>query len=239
MGERSKVSYKIYGLGKAKHVNFHGESVLPLYIQVVFERNNIIFKSYYFDLFSKFNYSSADPRKIPTPSIKEIEDVERSTIEFIIEKLGENFSLDSFKRAYKFYSLDLCTETEKGFVDYMETYFKDEGLRTFATTVTSGFPGNKTIDLVGDFKLLFNKSVFERFIGNSVYYAPPYLPINSFAVKLKALPLRYISVREWEEEIYSKDFDSYLAKSYNDEQQVTIKNSINLWIEEHRKASLG
>jgi hypothetical protein len=85
-GKEYKVTYKTYFNERLKKSQFHTRLMHPLYVQVIFDRIPIIFKSYYFDLFSKPKYAIRVAAQVFTPDIKEIIQKEEALIEFIIEK---------------------------------------------------------------------------------------------------------------------------------------------------------
>ena len=124
MEKTYKVTYKTYFNDRLKKVFFHGVPTYPLYIQVTFDRRTIVFKSYYFELFSKPRYAIFQTNKIHGPAIMDIIEKENELIDFVIDKTLANFSLELFKQEYNFYSKDLCDEMEEGFSDYLFIFSK-------------------------------------------------------------------------------------------------------------------
>ena len=80
-----KVTHKTYYNERLKKSLFHTKLMHPLYVQVIFDRIPIIFKSYYFDLFSKPKYAIRVAGQVFTPDIKEIIAKETTLLEFIID----------------------------------------------------------------------------------------------------------------------------------------------------------
>jgi hypothetical protein len=119
MEKTYRVTYKTYFNDRLKKVIFHGVHTYPLYVQVTFDRKTIVFKSYYFELFSKPRYAILQTDKIHSPTIKYIIEKENELIDFIIDKTLPNFSLEVFKREYNLYCKDLCDEMEEGFMEYI------------------------------------------------------------------------------------------------------------------------
>ncbi|MGZ3814942.1 MAG: hypothetical protein ACXVA0_24620, partial [Mucilaginibacter sp.] len=182
-----KISYKTYFNDRLKPVNFHGLTTYPLYVQVTFARKTHFFKSYYFELFAKERYFL----KIPGTSIAEgpgllqVIAMETEVIKFIAAKHQDDFSLEVFKKEYAFYSKDLCDELESGFTDYLYTFFYDEGLPALAETIKTGSKSTIAYHIVQDLKGVLNKTICDKLIENSFYYAPPYLPIYGFMKEVK------------------------------------------------------
>ena len=56
MEKESTISYKVYSNERLKKVLFYGKEIYPLYIQVIYDRKPIYFKSYFFDLLSQEKY---------------------------------------------------------------------------------------------------------------------------------------------------------------------------------------
>lgn len=211
----SKISYRIYYNERLKQVDFHGQQTHPLYIQVTFNRRPIYFKSYYFELFSKPRYFLVVPGiGSKGPDIAEVIEREKEVIEFIIEKHKDNFSLDVFKTAYAHYSKDLCDTTEKGFIDYLFHFFWDEGMPAYRDVFSQGSKKVIAFEMVRDMKRSFNQPLYERLIGHSLYYAPPYLPLYGFMERRKRWPMLILTVMEMEENETKTAFKEYLIHNF-------------------------
>jgi hypothetical protein len=209
-----KVTYKTYYNERLKKSLFHTRLMYPLYVQVIFDRIPIIFKSYYFDLFSKAKYAIRIVGEVHPPTIKEIIQKEKILIEFIIDKNKDDFSLELFKKQYAFYSRDLLDIMEDDFLDYIFTFLHDEGLPYLADTIKKGAKDCQLYDLVRDIKIAFNSTAYKKLIGNSFYYAPPYLPLYAFAEELKRPPFTILTVMEWEQPETKSKFISFYKEHY-------------------------
>lgn len=217
MGKAGKdytVTYKTYFNERLKKSPFHTRLMHPLYAQIIFDRIPIIFKSYYFDLFSQAKYSIRVAGKVFTPDIKEIIQKEEVLIEFIIEKNRDNFSLDLFKKEYAFYCGDLLDLMEADFIQYLFTFLQDEGLPYLADTIKKGVTDCKSYDIVQDMKSAFNEKTYKRLIENSCYYAPPYLPLYAFTEKPRRTPLTCFTVMEWMQPGTKDAFAAFFKKHY-------------------------
>ncbi len=215
MEKSYKIAYKVQPYERLQKVSFHGKLTHPLYIQVTFDRKSIIFKSYYFDLFSKPGYGKNQHGRRYGSTIKDVINTENKLIDFIIAKNIQDFSLDLFKKEYDFYCQDLCDLSEEGFVDYLFTYFNDAGLPTFADAIRKVGKTGSLTDLVKDLETALKPNIYGELIENSFYYAPPYWPLNSFVQHTKKWPLRYFSVMEWCDAKIKSDFASFIAKYFN------------------------
>ena len=213
-----KVTYKTYFNERLKKSQFHTRLMHPLYVQVIFDRIPIIFKSYYFDLFSKPKYAIRVSGQVFTPDIKEIIQKEEALIEFIIEKNRDDFSLELFKKEYAFYCRDLLDLMEADFLDYLFTFLHDEGLPALADTIKKGAADCKSYDIVQDMKRVFNDKTYKKLIEHSFYYAPPYLPLYAFTEKPRRTPLTCFTVMEWEQPDTRDEFAAFFKKYFPGEQ---------------------
>jgi len=211
-----KITYKTYFNNRLKQVNFHGTTTYPLYVQVTFARKTHFFKSYYFELFAKERYSLKIPGTsiAEGPGILQVISLETAVIKFIAEKHPDDFSLDLFKKEYDYYSKDLCDEMENGFIDYLYTFFYDEGQPALAETIKTGSKHAVAYDLVRDLKGVLNKIIADKLIANSFYYAPPYLPIYGFMKEAKRWSLLCLTRKEWELAETKKAFELYVKSHY-------------------------
>ncbi|MEI9959390.1 MAG: hypothetical protein WDM90_24425 [Ferruginibacter sp.] len=216
MAKTYKVAYKVHLYERLQKVNFQGELTFPIYIQVTFDRKSIIFKSYYFELYSKPRFRKILHDKIYGPQLKEVIKKENSLIDFVIDKNIEHFSLDLFKKEYDFYCRDVLDLMEEGFIDYLHTYFNDAGLPAFAETVKEGGRLGLINDLIGDMKTVLKPNIYNELIENSFHYAPPYLPLNDFIQLRKKWPLRDFSVMEWQDVNLKNSFSLHMRKYFKD-----------------------
>jgi hypothetical protein len=195
-------------------------------VQVTFDRKSIFFKSFFFDLFSKPKYAARIAGEVFGPDIKDIIKKEESLIEYIIDKNQDNFSLDLFKTEYAYYGRDLLDMMEPGFLDYLYTFFHDEGLPYLAETIKDGAFGCKLYDLVKDFKSSLNPKLYQKLWDNSFYYSPPYLPLCAFNEKPQRTLLTAFTVMDWEQPGVKDRFVMFMSKNYPDQNNISVINEI-------------
>jgi hypothetical protein len=224
-----KVTYKTYYNDRLKKSFFHNKLMLPLYVQVIFDRIPIIFKSYYYALFSKPKYAIRVAGQVYAPDIKEIIKKEETLIEYIIDKNLKSFSLNLFKKEYAFYSRDLLDITEEGFLNYLHTFFQDEGMPVIADTFKAGASDFKQYDLVQDLKRSLIPTLYKKLLENSFFYAPPYLPLCAFTLKSQRTPLTSLTVLEWEQPITQQRFADFFRVRYPDKNVAQILEEIKKW----------
>jgi hypothetical protein len=208
-----KISFKIYFNDRLKQVYFHGITTHPLYVQVTYERRTIFFKSYYFELLSKERYLLTVPgtgiRK--GPDLLDVIKKETEVIKFITDKHADDFSLELFKKEYAHYSKDLCEELECGFINYLHTFFWDEGMPALGDIMLHGSKNVIAFDAVRDMKSSFNKALYDKLIEHSFYHAPPYLPVYGFMKESKQWPMLILTVMEWERPETQAAFREYAS----------------------------
>jgi hypothetical protein len=211
-----KISYKTYFNYRLKQINFHGVTTYPLYVQVTFARKTHFFKSYYFELFAKERYFLKIPGTsiAEGPGILQVISMETEVIRFIANKHPDDFSLELFKKEYDYYSKDLCDELESGFIDYLYTFFYDEGMPSLAETIKAGSKSTIAYGLVRDLKSVLHETVNDKLIANSFYYAPPYLPVYGFMKEAKKWPMLCLTRREWELAETKEAFKAYVKRHY-------------------------
>jgi hypothetical protein len=223
-----KITYKTYLNDRLKEVDFHGKLTHPLYVQVTYERKTIFFKSYYFELFSKPRYLLVVPPLPPKgPTMEEVIGKEKEVIDFIIAKHEKDFSLETFKQAYAYYSKDLCDLTEKGFMDYVFNFLWDKGMPILGDIMKWGGKHVIAYDLVRDMKRALNKTLYDELVENSFHYAPPYLPLYGFMQQTKRWPMLCLTRKEWELAETKKAFTTYLAIYYPDMDTAKLVRLIN------------
>lgn len=217
MGKKEKeykITYKLFYNDRLKKSLFHTKMMYPLYVQIIYGRIPITFKSYYYDLFTKSKYAIRVAGKVYSPDIKEIIEKEEALIEFIIKKNAKEFSFDLFKKEYAYYSRDLLNLMEEDFLDYLYTFLQDEGLSYLADAIKKGATDIKLYELVQDFKKSLSPSLYKKLIENSFFSSPPYLPLYAFALQPKRTPLVTFNVMEWEQPETEPEFITFFRKHY-------------------------
>lgn len=230
MEKTYKVTQKIYFNDRLKKVFFHGAPTYPLYVQLTFDRKTIVFKSYYFDLFSKPRYVIFMNGSMHGPTIKEIIKKETELIDFIIDKNLADCSLEKLKADYTFYCKDLCDEMETGFIDYLFIFFQDKGIPALATTIKEGIKFRIAYEVVRDLKIALVPSLYSELIANSFYYAPPYPALYGFMQQIKKWPVLCLTVMEWQDNKIKTLFTHYLNENYKNLDAVSITGQINKFI---------
>lgn len=209
----SNVSYKPYHNEKLKEVDYHGQKIHPLYIRMNFAADHLRFKSLYFNLFSNKNKAVHAGRVNRVPTIKEILKLEDEVITFIIDKLGDGFTLKKFEVWYKYYTQDLCAISEDVYNDFLRIYLSDIGVPAFARSLFEGNKNEIIYQVVDDMGLIVQEATYNKLIVASYNFTPPYLLIYAFAKHLKKWPV-ILPMIEWENESTQERFVKYLNEFY-------------------------
>jgi hypothetical protein len=230
MEKTYKVTYKTYFNDRLKKVIFHGVHTYPLYVQVTFDRKTLVFKSYYFDLFSMPRYVILMNGNMHGPSSSEIIKKETELLDFVIDKNLANCSLEKLKADYTFYCKDLCNEMEAGFIDYLFVFFKDKGMPAFAATIKEGSRFKVAYDIINDLKIALKPALYNEVIENSFHYAPPYLPVYGFMNEIKRWPMFCLSVMEWQDLRIKEKFKAYVNSYLKNQNVVGVTDQLEKFI---------
>lgn len=239
MEKTYKVTYKTYFNDRLKKVFFHGALTFPLYVQLTFDRKTIVFKSYYFDLFSKPRYVIFMNGSMHGPSIKEIIKKETELIDFIIDKNLADCSLEKLKVDYTFYCKDLCDEMETGFIDYLFVFFHDKGMPALATTIKEGIKFRIAYEVVKDLKIAFVPGLYKELIENSFYYGNPYLALFGFMQQTKKWPMLCITVMEWQDENIKEKFTKNLLIDFKQIEAYKVLEQVDKFIKTFENTFYG
>ncbi len=208
-----QVTYKVFGNEKIREVSFHGKLVEPLYIQLIFDRRNTVYKCNLFDLFLKPKYGIRVAGELHPPRIAEVIEREEKLVEFVINKHPDDFSLELFKREYDHYSRDLLDEMEPGFLVYLHIFFQDEGMPHLADALNVAAPPVHLADVVRDLKRALKPDLYGRLVEHSFYHAPPYLPLFQFAEQIRR-PLTSLTLMDWKDDALKEGFSKFMGKYY-------------------------
>jgi hypothetical protein len=211
-----RVTYKVYPNTKIKQVNWHGKLVYPLYIQLIYDRRNTVYKSNLFDLYVKPKYGIRVAGELHPPRLEEVIVREEKLVEFIIDKHPEDFSFELFKKEYDFYSRDLLDEMEPAFVFYMHTFFQDEGMPHLADALRSGSGDVHAADVVRDLKRCIKPDLYGRLVEHSFLYTP-YLALFQFAGGNPRHGLTSLLLFDWDNIIVKDNFNEFIRKYYSNQ----------------------
>jgi len=227
MEKEFTISYKVYPNERLKLLPFHGKEVYPLYIQLIYNRKPIYFKSYFFDLLSKEKYIIDFVGGKKNPGQNEIIAKEERVLDFVIEnakKNIDNITSEIIQENYYKYSKDLLTIMDNGFKDYLHTFFLDEGQAELATVVEVSGEKILSSNFINGFKSALKPELFKRLLENAPYYGPAYLPLYTFIKQKNQEIFATFSVYQWE--IYQDEFQLFLKKEYPDYSFKEIQNYI-------------
>jgi len=232
-----KISFKTYLNDRLKQVDFHGQLTYPLYVQVTYERKTIFFKSYYFELFSKPKYAMQLPDgSIKGPDLEQIIEKENEVIRFVMDKLKDGFSLETFKKLYAHFSTDLCDATEFDFITYLYLFFDDKELPHMAELIKWGILHIDTYNLVIEFKKILKRSLYTELIEQAYKKAPPYLQLYNFMMYTKKRPLLCFTAMEWDNIETIRSFKDYAKLHYSNLNSTKLVGQVNNWPKYRRKA---
>ena len=229
-----QVTYKVYHNERLKKVNFHGKLVYPLYLRLTFDRRTTEYRSNLFDLFMKPKYGIRVSGEIFPPHIDKIIEREEKLIEFVIDRHKGDFSLDLFKREYDYFSRDLLDEMEPTFMEYLLTFFEDEGMPFLGLALVGSQQEVSLYDVMLDFKRSLKPDLYQRLIDHSFFFAPPYFSLHQFIEIPLRQPLQIFPVMDWEDSSARKRFQDFMKKSYPQQDGTGLLDQIDTWLKRER-----
>lgn len=225
-----QVTYKVYPNERIKKVSFHGKLMYPLYIRLTFDRRSTEYKSNLFDLFMKPKYGIRVSGQVYPPSIEKVIKREEKLIEFVIDRHPDDFSLEVFKQEYDYYSRDLLDEMEPGFMNYIQTFFEDEGMPNLGDVLANSRWEVSLYEVIRDLKMALKPDLYQHLIDHSFHYAPPYFPLYQFIETPLRPPLAVLTVMDWEIPATRKAFVEFMGKFYPDIDIATVLKAIARYI---------
>lgn len=211
-----QVTYKVYPNERLKKVSFHGKPMYPLYIRLTFDRRTTEYRSNLFDLFMKPKYGIRVSGQVYPPPIEKVIQREEKLIEFVIDRHPDDFSLEVFKQEYDYYSQDLLDGMEQGFMNYLQTFFEDEGMPYLGDALANSQREVALFDVVRDLKMALKPDLYQRLIDHSFDYALPYYPLHQFAERSVKRPLTCMILMDWEGASTEEGFTEFMKKNYPD-----------------------
>ena len=229
-----QVTYKVYHNERLKKVSFHGKLVYPLYLRLTFDRRTTEYRSNLFDLFMKPKYGIRVSGEIFPPHIDKIIEREENLIEFVIDRHKDEFSLDLFKREYDYFSRDLLDEMEPAYMEYLLTFFEDEGMPFLGLALVRSQREVSLYNVMLDFKRSLKPDLYQRLIDHSFLFGPPCFPLYQFIETPLRQPLQIFTVMDWEDSSNRKKFQDFMKKSYPQQDGADLLDQIDTWLKREK-----
>jgi len=233
MNKPNKISYKTYFNNRLREVHWHGFITYPLYLQITYKRKSIFFKSYYFELLSKPKYINFVTQGQQESLLATVRQKEIELCEFLIQKVENRFLLDKFKEQYIHYSKDLLNAMEPCFVNYIATFFSNEGLITIADVFRINTSKYCSFELINDIKRSLKPEMNKKLIDYLFTLAPPYLQLYQYlTVNPPQSYLQTFSV--WEYTLSELQIIEFLKQYYpNTDYHITLKSLQSLLLQQY------
>ena len=231
--KRSQITYSVVYNKTKQKVDFHGKLTYPLYVEMIFNREHRRYKSSLFTQFLQPKYGIRIAGELHPPKLELIVDHETKLVEFVIDKNLENFSLEVFKKEYEFNSKDILNLMEPNFFAYFYTFLQDEGLPYLAETIraTAIEKNVNMFNLFEDQRIAWKEKLYNRLLEHAFYYGPPYLPLSRFIQEYPLLPLKCMTVMDWNTETVKSAFSEFLTKNYPVADPIKMSEGIDRYIE--------
>lgn len=214
MKKQLKLSYKIYANTRLQNVTFHGQVTAPLYIQLIYNKKPVYFKSSYFDQLSSPKYAIQSILGYHAPVVSQVIGLEEELLEYLCKKQTDNIDVDALKANYYLLSRDLLFHLEEGFQRYLTTFFQDEGLPVLAFLIFEGGKKSTAEQILNDLKISIDKHLFKKLLENATHYAPPYIPLCAFLRTNKKQLVPLLPVLEWSSVEFKNNFKTFLGANF-------------------------
>lgn len=214
MQKPSKISYKLYHNERIHPVLFHGQEVYPLYIQLIYDRKPVYFKSYFFDLLSNEKYVISGGQGDQHPGMNEVISKEKRLLNYLTQ--ADQFSFTTWKEDYLRNSFDLLYYMDQDFKDYMQVFFMDEGKPEFSRIVSGAKFLITSNSLLKALNGSLKPALYNKLIEHAAYYAPPYLPLEAFIKTYTGNAFSTFSLYEWNDPVLQSACKDFLLKKYPD-----------------------
>jgi hypothetical protein len=188
--EHYNVSFKTYFNERIKPTVFRGKESYPLYVQVIFDRKSLFFKSYYFKLFSHPKYDFLGT------TFSQIDKLESRVIDFFIDMYSERFELDIIRRNYGLTCLDVLDFVEGAFKKWLISYLKEEGFPGLSALVEHAVHQVCAIHLWDDLRKIMDPEIFKE-MEKVAMLAGAYLPLAMYVRHVSPEGPFCLPVYEW------------------------------------------
>jgi hypothetical protein len=220
--EYYKVTYKTYYNERVKKVSFQGGETYPLYVQVTYDRKTIIFKSYYFDIFSQTKYDYFGT------TMAQIDELENRVMDFVTARYADEFSLDRVPSRYKMFSIDVLDTMEEPFKEWMIRFFETEKLPGYAAMIRSVMKEVSAMHLLDEFKIGLSSPIYNRLEEKAARQGPPYIPLASFIRQKQSKGPICLPLHEWIQEEKQFEIEDFIDANYGDYDFMKILINIKL-----------
>ncbi|MBX2944105.1 MAG: hypothetical protein KF860_17375 [Cyclobacteriaceae bacterium] len=223
MRKPGKITYVLYPNERRAAGLFGDKAQHPIYIRLIHNRSPRYFKSYYFDLLSRPKYSTIGIKS--EVLLEQVKEREEALLNFLVLKHKDSFDFDLFKKEYPFYAEDLLYRMEGYFLEYMVTFFADEGLPSISRTLYEGGKIDTCYSILNQLRSSLKESTYNKLIENAVWYGPPYIPIYKFAKQKNPNLVPVFSVKDWRNNVKKQELTEFI-KSFHPAYAETFEDYI-------------
>lgn len=224
-----RITYKTYFNTRLKQGDFHGTETHPLYAQVTYRQQTIFFKSNMFDLFSEQHFGRLKGKRQKAPSLDFVRQKEEDLLGYTVEQLRDDFSLDSFKEAYKYYSTDLCASTGDALRVSMALNMSLKGEGNFWKALAAGSEQYVLHDVLNEAARLFKQEVYKT-LKAELASSPPYMELYGFMRQYKKWPDMVLTVMEWENPKTQQAFSECMQAHFPERDIQATIGSVERWL---------
>ena len=122
---------------------------------------------------------------------------------------------------------------EQGFMNYLQTYFEDEGMPYLGDALANSRKEVAIFDVTRDLKIALKPDLYQRLVDQSFYYSLPYFPLQQFAEQWVGRPLTALTVMDWGD-IAKAGFTEFMKKYHPDKKLPDILAVIDKYIKQVR-----
>jgi hypothetical protein len=199
-----KVTYKTLHYDRVKPVTFRDTEVFPLYIQITYDRKTTYFKSSFFEIFQQPKYDYLNV------SLQDIEQLETATIDFIVNRFSETFSLDQFRIWYPMFSQDVLDSLDAPFKSWFSIFLSHQNFTGFSNLIQAGIEKVSALQILEETKNIFSSDLYTQMMEKAVKDAPPFIPLSLFILTQKKKGPFSLPLHEWVKIQNSQELDDFL-----------------------------
>ncbi len=215
MIKTQKITYKVFLFERVKKkVMVFNTETYPLQIRLTSGSRTVYLKSYFFGMMQQNKYLQEVLYNHKTISIENIIACEEDLIQYILNKDGNQHSLEPVRQEYAFLCRDILHELDEGFKNFMVDFFYAEKLPAYALFIKNDGANHTSEFILTNLEKSLQQEVYKKLLRAAVEKAPPYIPLISFFRQEIKNPLPVLSVYQWLQEKVSASFILFVKKNF-------------------------
>ena len=215
MTKSPRITYKVFLFERVKKkLRLFNTETYPVQIRLTCGVRTLYIKSHFFSLLQLKKYQAESLLHNQPLSVDAIMLEEEKIIQYLINGLPADCSLEEIRKLYRSLSRDLLHELDELFKDFMVAFFQEAELPSYSLFIQQEGRNHSSEFLLNHLEKSLHFPVYDQLLQSASLHAPPYIPFVHFFRKEISSPLPLFPLYLWQEKHMPLKFSAFLKTAF-------------------------